>query len=828
MNTLLLLALLVQTPVPVGSVQRSMAQVEPSPLSSLPADFHRSVSVSPDRGDSDVIIIIAEGLEIPLASELAQFESDLSAEGWNVTSWIMSGGSAADLRTFLQMHSDISGAVLVGNLPRAWYEMDEFTGQHEEFPMDLYLMDLDGIWLDIDENGLLDSLSGDRAPEIWVGRIDAHAMEFGSELSLLKDYFASNHLYRTGSLSVPARALAFNDDDWSYYGSCGLENIYSTVEVVNSNSQTTADNYKAELTEGYEFVHLMSHSSPWGHTFRVSSGYGGTVMAPEISCINPQTVFVQLFACSNCRWTEPNCLGNWYLFGTDYGLLAIGSTKTGAMLDFSEFYEPIGSGNIPGVAFRTWFTNVGIYNPDWHYGCVLLGDPTIMPLSGRDRLSSTFPVSDETDDYIQVSTSSFSDCYPVTASSGNNTWVAWLTAENGRLDIAARNWDGDVWSSVYYVDADEYWDVTPDMALDGNGEPWLAWSDFDVSTYGYNVKTASGSFFNNVTVAANGDGYDGAPQLAYTDRMWLVWQVWRRGEGDIMIKALDGSFPETYLSGINTGEISPTAAADISGYLHAAWVEGTTSGERIMWTRGSETGFLAPVEVSSGNFCRSPELVLVENTLLLLWQEDDDNSRIIAQFWNGTGWDDEEELFSSPTLQAFAPTAGLSLSGNIFAAWQIGNGTDAQIWQSTLEGAEWSSPSQLVNPAGEAWLPALSDGIIAWAGTGGDSSWNIYASLDGGVGISSEEELSVAFIFDILGNPVNQVVRLSVPALNPASAPFNVLIYDLTGRCVFRQELTTGPETVLTIPCTHLPPAVYCLRVSDSQNSWSSLFTIIR
>ncbi len=126
MNTLLLLALLVQTPVPVGSAQRSMAQVEPSPLSILPADFHRSVSVSPDRGDSDVIIVIAEGLEIPLASELAQFESDLSAEGWNVTPWIMSGGSAADLRTFLQMHSDISGAVLVGNLPRAWYEMDEF------------------------------------------------------------------------------------------------------------------------------------------------------------------------------------------------------------------------------------------------------------------------------------------------------------------------------------------------------------------------------------------------------------------------------------------------------------------------------------------------------------------------------------------------------------------------------------------------------------------------------------------------------------------------------------------------------------------------------
>ncbi|MCK4506820.1 MAG: hypothetical protein KAW14_14485, partial [Candidatus Aegiribacteria sp.] len=153
---------------------------------------------------------------------------------------------------------------------------------------------------------------------------------------------------------------------------------------------------------------------------------------------------------------------------------------------------------------------------------------------------------------------------------------------------------------------------------------------------------------------------------------------------------------------------------------------------------------------------------------------------------------------------------------------------DAQIWQSTLEGTEWSSPSQLVNPAGEAWLPALSDGIITWAGTGGGGSWNIYASLDGGVGISSDGELSAASMFDILGNPVNQSVRLSVPAINAASAPVIVWIYDLAGRCVFRQELTAGPETVLTIPCTHLPPAVYCLRVSDSQNSLSSLFTVIR
>jgi hypothetical protein len=183
----------------------------------------------------------------------------------------------------------------------------------------------------------------------------------GSEIQMLRDYFARNHLYRTGVLQVPGRALTFVDDDWSYYyGSCGLDAVYADLTVDNGDSWTTADNYLARLGEGYEFVHLMSHSSPWGHTFKVPAGYGGTVMAPEISHIDPQTVFVQLFACSNCRWTEPDCLGNWYLFGTGHGLLAFGSTKTGSLLDFEELYTPMAAGSIPGEAFVSWFNTVVI------------------------------------------------------------------------------------------------------------------------------------------------------------------------------------------------------------------------------------------------------------------------------------------------------------------------------------------------------------------------------------------------------------------------------------------------------------------------------------
>jgi hypothetical protein len=818
--------------IPEGAPGRPFSMVEPSPLELLPCSFRATTAIrSSDRADTSVLVIVAGGLETPLAPEISQLASDLAAEGCNVTVSIMDGGTAGDLRSFLQSNPGYSGAILVGDLPRAWFESDGW-GAHEEFPFDLYLMDLDGAWTDSDGDGLYDGHAGDKAPEIWVGRIDAHAMEFGSELSLLRDYFAANHAYRTGSLSVPARALAFNDDDWNSYGGSGLESIYSTVDVVNTDAQTTASNYRSRLAMGYEFIHLMAHSSPWGHTFKIPGGYGGTVMTPEISEINPQTVFVQLFACSNCRWTEPNCLGNWYLFGTDYGLLAIGSTKTGSLLEFEEFYEPIGAGSTPGEAFRQWFTTVGIYDIDWHYGCVLLGDPTIMPLSGRGLLTAALPGHGSAgggDAYFQVSTSVHSDCHPSVASSGGSVWIAWLSGQNGRLDIAAREFSGDSWSSVYYVDPDEYWDVTPSLAVDGSGEPWLAWADFDESTYGYRIKIAGGFAFGTVSVAADGSGYDVDPCLAFADgRMWLAWQTWRRGGGDIMVKALDGSVPEAFVSADGTCDISPTAAADQSEALHMAWSEGSTDGSRILWTRGGAGGFSTPVEVSSGDFCRAPSLSRAGDALFLLWQEDDGPSRILVRTWTGTAWGPETELYASDTDPAFAPTAGLSTSGQPCAAWQVGNGIDAQIWQSTLTGSGWSVPGLLVDPAGPAWLPALTDGVIAWSGTGGGTNWDIFASLDGGVGIGQGGDIPQSVRLSLLGNPISSMLSIGVPVDLVGSPEVMVRVYDLSGRSVIETTGILRAGSSFDIPCGGLTPGVYAIRVSGPMQPWSSLFTILR
>jgi len=297
-----------------------------------------------------------------------------------------------------------------------------------------------------------------------------------------------------------------------------------------------------------------------------------------------------------------------------------------------------------------------------------------------------------------------------------------------------------------------------------------------------------------------------------------------------MVRALDGSFPETFLSPAGSCDISPTAAADAAGDLHVAWSEGTTDGSRVCWTRGGAGGFSTPVEVSSGEFCRAPRLARAGDELFLLWQEDDDPSRIVLRSWNGDGWDPETELYSSASDPAFAPTAGLSPTGAPFVAWQIGAGIDAQIWQSTRTASGWSAPALLVDPAGPAWLPALADGIVAWSGTGGGTDWNIFASLDGGVGIGEGGSAAMPLEPTLASNPVMQTLSLIVPEDLPGSPEATVRVYDLSGRSLLEVRGILRGGTAVEIPCGGLPRGVYCVRMETdgAAGSWSSLFTVLR
>ncbi len=348
------------------------------------------------KGEVPVCIVINNYLHFTIQSSFSIFISDLESDGYSPNVYTAyNNGDEVGLKDILISEWNsrgIAGAILIGDLPVAWYEMTVWD--YEEFPIDLFFMDLDGRWFDHDSNGLYeghDDGVGDMEADIWVGRLLAvNLTDHGAnEAVMMNNYLDKNHRYRTGELRLQDKALAYIDNDWCIYG---WENevalAYPVTDAVIDPYETNREDYMQRVREStgnqYENLLICSHSSPWAHYL-----YWGTEPYEyslfhnyEIEQIDVQVHFYNLFACSNSRFVEEDDMRNWYIFQGEYGLVSIGSTKTGSMLCFYDYYEPLGNGATFGEAFLSWCINdietcAGGESRPWFYGMTLSGDPTL-------------------------------------------------------------------------------------------------------------------------------------------------------------------------------------------------------------------------------------------------------------------------------------------------------------------------------------------------------------------------------------------------------------------------------------------------------------------
>ncbi len=89
---------------------------------------------------------------------------------------------------------------------------------------------------------------------------------------------------------------------------------------------------------------------------------------------------------------------------TAAGLGAIGSAKTGSMLEFDDYYQPLADGKPLALAFRDWFCvraadSMEVWERSWFYGMALIGDGLLRPAAvHRDAAVEAFlrPTSRET------------------------------------------------------------------------------------------------------------------------------------------------------------------------------------------------------------------------------------------------------------------------------------------------------------------------------------------------------------------------------------------------------------------------------------------------
>ena len=338
-----------------------------------------------------VLVLVNSSLLPSIQPAINQYVADLAYEGYFAEVHAIAGGTPAEMRSFIKSRNPL-GVLLVGSLPTAWFEMsDDFFGP-AEFPCDLYYMDLTGTWDDPDGDGKFSEHPTNVAPEIWVGRIWTPTAN-GNDAALINDYFARNHAYRKGMFGYSNKALAFVEDDWIGFGDCAFDSMFvpSNIETITDPTATTGARYKAEVQQHRAWAQINAHSSPGGHSISAPSG-GEWIPSAYLRDTNPPNAyFYNLFACSNALFTQADYMAGWYIFDKSggsicNGLAAVGSTKTGSMLLFENFYGPMGLGKNIGDAFVDWWKALGtdhdLGERQWYYGMTILGDPTLNWWSG--------------------------------------------------------------------------------------------------------------------------------------------------------------------------------------------------------------------------------------------------------------------------------------------------------------------------------------------------------------------------------------------------------------------------------------------------------------
>ena len=364
--------------------------------------FNEVSRVSSNQREEGFLIVVNDNLYEDIEQSIQIYQEDLANESFDSFVLEYDGTSHEDLKEQIIIYTqveDVTNVVLIGDLPVAWFELFEDWNNNGiqdngeewvEFPCDLYFTDIDGIWDDADVNGIYDYHEGDKHPEIGIGRIVADNMSMlpASEAELINDYFQKNHLFRSGIITSYETSLAYIDDDWSYWGTeyqQAMQLAYPSVELVNDIEETNAGDYRDNrLIADYEFIQVHVHSGPNAHYFYYNNGNNyALVNNYEIPDVNPTAHYYNLFACSNSRFTTSNNMGAMYIYGSDHGLATLGSTKTGSMLWFEDFYEPFGLDETLGEALRQWWevtVDVGddlMWQRAWFYGMIIQGDPSL-------------------------------------------------------------------------------------------------------------------------------------------------------------------------------------------------------------------------------------------------------------------------------------------------------------------------------------------------------------------------------------------------------------------------------------------------------------------
>jgi len=352
-------------------------------------------------------VFVEAGIIEPLRQELIQYAGDVAHDwGYQIKIYACNNCTKEEIKNNLKQDNTV-GALLVGDLPIAWYQVYAFNKLYS-FPIDLYFTDLDGNW-ESNETCFTDSgayaeydcfsnITGNFRPDIFLGRLATPNKT--EQIAMLQNYFRKNHNYRTGTQNIPDSAVIFGDfpEEEAQRNAQDLQALFTQIQVTSNPLATAANFREFSIHNSNNFLHLVAHSKPDAHYLSADQSLVSSV---DIKNLKPQYNFYDFSACSVGRYTTQNYIVGWYIFQeSDYGLVARAASKDSSNGDLNIFYQTLKQTNHFGEAVKNFLNNNRYNNAlvaDYitHIGDkLIIGDPTLkIKLNAMSEPTPTNPFS---------------------------------------------------------------------------------------------------------------------------------------------------------------------------------------------------------------------------------------------------------------------------------------------------------------------------------------------------------------------------------------------------------------------------------------------------
>jgi len=339
-----------------------------------------------------IILLVAENLSVPLASEIQRLESDLTGDGWQVfrrevpTNATPEAAKSVIVSTCYQ-NPDVQALFLLGHIPVFHSGNVDYDGhQFRPMPSDAFYGDIDGDW----------SNSPDFIPsdvELMVGRVDLFNMPgngssspWPSEIELIRNYLNKNHAWRQGDMNVPRRALMGDrrgiDDGYApaASGYRAFDTLLGHGRTEIADTSDTAPPSQRWISRLAQERYLWAYGCGGGMQTGISHlGVRGTffeVWSADVVDLDAGAVFVLLFGSWFGNWDGQDNFMRSFLATPTYGLACAMSGLPDWYLHHMALGEPIGYSARLSINNDTLYSsNTNEFNRANYVA--LMGDPTL-------------------------------------------------------------------------------------------------------------------------------------------------------------------------------------------------------------------------------------------------------------------------------------------------------------------------------------------------------------------------------------------------------------------------------------------------------------------